>query len=321
MRNIILISIIKVCAIILLFMALAGHHHGDFFFFLRVTIFLISIGCAAWSLYQKHPVWIGLFAVIAILFNPIIPCYLDRSLWKLLDIASAAIFAASILSDLHLERKDNDEEGGYFMKSISDKWKIICSIIAGITILGIYYMFFILAPQRQHEAEQRREQFRLAEQQLLNAYQQSQVELAQKQAELAQKHKQESELAEQKREREYQKAKQESELASKERESKRQESVRNAEDDRQKREQERLAKEQRQKQNEQIQKQNELAKWKQLKIGMTKSQVEKILGKPESLDTVDYLKLERWKYATPAGFYGGGRVEFKDGKLSSWDAP
>lgn len=85
--------------------------------------------------------------------------------------------------------------------------------------------------------------------------------------------------------------------------------------------QKQLADEQKRRADEQKLQLNELARWKQLKIGMTKSQIEKILGKPTSLDTDSYFKSETWHYPTPKGFWTGGTIKFQEGKLSSWDAP
>lgn len=182
------------------------------------------------------------------------------------------------------------------MKSIAAKWSIICSIIAGITILGICYMIFIIAPKRKQEAEKERiavlvkqEQIRQERiQRLIGKTEQRIQEIKLEQEESDRKHKQERELEDKKRELELQ---------------------------------ENIKKRQKEKQEELAKQQNELAKWKQFKIGMSKTQVENILGKPTSLNTFDLAKQENWGYRHPEGFYNGGRIEFKDGKLSSWDAP
>ena len=39
-------------------------------------------------------VWV--FGIMAILFNPLVPFYLDKDTWQLLDLVAAVIFAVSI---------------------------------------------------------------------------------------------------------------------------------------------------------------------------------------------------------------------------------
>lgn len=71
-------------------------------------------------------------------------------------------------------------------------------------------------------------------------------------------------------------------------------------------------------QKENTNKQKELSKWKQLKLGMSKAEVVKILGKPVSVQ--DYTIKEIWKYHSLERVSFGGKVEFENGKLKSWDA-
>jgi len=58
----------------------------------------VVCGAAAYTAYQSHLsnrvalVWV--FAITAVLFNPIVPFYLDRGTWQILDAAAAALFFA-----------------------------------------------------------------------------------------------------------------------------------------------------------------------------------------------------------------------------------
>lgn len=96
-----LFSILKIGAILLLLFAVTGHQPRDFYMMFRICICLISLGSAIWALRLRQAVWIGLFAVIAIVFNPLTPFYLHKSTWQLLDLASAAVFAVSLFSDYY----------------------------------------------------------------------------------------------------------------------------------------------------------------------------------------------------------------------------
>jgi hypothetical protein len=63
-----------------------------FYTLIRITLF----GFGAWTAFQmfKHSnnMWV-IFALITILFNPIIPVYLnDKSIWIILDIFTAIAF-------------------------------------------------------------------------------------------------------------------------------------------------------------------------------------------------------------------------------------
>lgn len=82
----------------LLFLALAKLPIG-YYTFLRITI---TIG--ALLLIHHHwndsgmNVWVVLFALVAILFNPVVPIYLgDRSLWMPFNLAGGVLFAVAAL--------------------------------------------------------------------------------------------------------------------------------------------------------------------------------------------------------------------------------
>lgn len=104
-----LFSVLKIGAILLLLFAVAGHPPRDFYMLLRICICLISLGSAIWALHLCQAVWIGLFAIIAIVFNPLIPFYLHKSTWKLIDLASAAVFAVSLFFDYFSQQRMDRE--------------------------------------------------------------------------------------------------------------------------------------------------------------------------------------------------------------------
>ena len=78
-------------SVLLLFGALGEHPYG-YFSSLRWVV------CASAALV----VWVGTevrkpgvtapFAVLAVLFNPLIPIYLDRATWRPIDVAAALMF-------------------------------------------------------------------------------------------------------------------------------------------------------------------------------------------------------------------------------------
>lgn len=72
-------------AFVVLALAVAGRHPYGFFVFLRWICFLV-FGYSAWaSARLRRPVWAWAFAVEAVLFNPLAPIHMSRSLWQAAD--------------------------------------------------------------------------------------------------------------------------------------------------------------------------------------------------------------------------------------------
>lgn len=82
----------------LLLIALARLPYG-YYTFLRVVVCAVAllIAYTGWKSKTSAQVWSVLFALIAILFNPLFPVHLNRAAWFYLDIASAAVFAVHLL--------------------------------------------------------------------------------------------------------------------------------------------------------------------------------------------------------------------------------
>lgn len=82
-------------AIVLLLLALFPMPYG-YYTLVRICICLLSGYLAYKSWQEKINLWMWIFIIIAILFNPIIPIYLCRTLWAIIDLATAIIFFASL---------------------------------------------------------------------------------------------------------------------------------------------------------------------------------------------------------------------------------
>jgi hypothetical protein len=85
--------------------ALADNPYS-YYQFLRWLI----LGVGAYSVYLAYnsgrKIWTGIFGVIALLFNPIIPFYLQRDTWQFIDIITAVLFLVSIFQIKIYGRKD-----------------------------------------------------------------------------------------------------------------------------------------------------------------------------------------------------------------------
>lgn len=75
----------------LLLIALLPLPYG-YYTFLRLTV-TISAAFAIYSFWEDTPWLAWIFISVAILFNPLIPVYLDRQIWAILDVITAGIFS------------------------------------------------------------------------------------------------------------------------------------------------------------------------------------------------------------------------------------
>lgn len=87
--------IARIVASVLLFWALSRHPYG-YFTLLRWVV----CATAAYSAYLSTTVnripWAWVFALIALLFNPLIPARIDRATWAYLDVAVGILFLVSL---------------------------------------------------------------------------------------------------------------------------------------------------------------------------------------------------------------------------------
>ncbi len=87
-----------IACVILLTLAAFGKWPYGFYMFLR----FVTFGSAAYLVWAsnelKRRVWVWLMGVTAVLFNPIIPIRMGRSIWSYLDLVAALLFGVSLLS-------------------------------------------------------------------------------------------------------------------------------------------------------------------------------------------------------------------------------
>lgn len=104
MKNFVANNWFKILAGIMLVVALGNHPYG-YYQLLRWVIMAIAI----YSAYKAHELgnngWTWVFGMIAVLFNPIIPFYIERNTWQLIDLITAVIFFASFFQKKSNENK------------------------------------------------------------------------------------------------------------------------------------------------------------------------------------------------------------------------
>jgi hypothetical protein len=85
----------KVLAAVILIIGF-GNNPYSYYQFERWAVLIIG-GYAAYLAYKnKETAWTWIFAIIAILFNPIVPFYMARGTWQLFDLAAAVLFLIPI---------------------------------------------------------------------------------------------------------------------------------------------------------------------------------------------------------------------------------
>jgi len=101
-----MVTIIKIIIACLSFWALADNPYS-YYQFLRIAIFVTSCYFAykAYDDKQEADPWIILYALIAILFNPIFPIYMTKSSWAIFNVATGIFYLVSILKDRQIQKK------------------------------------------------------------------------------------------------------------------------------------------------------------------------------------------------------------------------
>jgi hypothetical protein len=86
---------------ILSIVALAQLPYG-YYQFLRIVICIAAayLTYGEYQLDDKVTVWAIVFALLAILFNPIIPVHLKRDLWAVFNIICAIIFITHLIATI-----------------------------------------------------------------------------------------------------------------------------------------------------------------------------------------------------------------------------
>lgn len=69
-----------------------------FYQLLRVVVTFTAVYHASVLYNQEKESW-WLYAGIAVLFNPFLPVHLDRSIWAILDFATAVVFIRGVFKD------------------------------------------------------------------------------------------------------------------------------------------------------------------------------------------------------------------------------
>jgi len=91
-------NIAIIIPIILLFLAMIEGLPYGFFTLLRLVVFGTTV-FLSWLAYKsERHAWTWIFGFIALVFNPLIPLYLGRDLWVVIDLLVAIFLIVSIFA-------------------------------------------------------------------------------------------------------------------------------------------------------------------------------------------------------------------------------
>ena len=79
-----------------------GRWPYSYYMLLRVVVLAAALLLAG-LIYQKaktFTLWVWLFVIVAIVFNPVVPLHLTRGIWSLLNLGSVVIFAGHYFTEL-----------------------------------------------------------------------------------------------------------------------------------------------------------------------------------------------------------------------------
>jgi hypothetical protein len=99
-------NILLSIATILMVLAILGGWPYGFYTFLRITIFSISIYLVVILIKSDLLEFAWAYGFIGLLFNPLIPFHLGRSIWLVVDFAALVFFVYSIFK-IHISEAEN----------------------------------------------------------------------------------------------------------------------------------------------------------------------------------------------------------------------
>jgi len=100
---------VRLCVIAMLLLALISLPYG--YYILLRWVVTVTAGYIAYLAYiEKRQLWITIFIFIAIIFNPIVPIYLDRQIWSIINVIVVIFMLFSILFIPAKKRGNNGEK-------------------------------------------------------------------------------------------------------------------------------------------------------------------------------------------------------------------
>lgn len=100
---------VKIIAAIFLFLALFTLPI-DFYIVVRIVITAVAIYSAYYEYSKSKTItpMIWVYGIIAVIFNPILPFYLGKTIWKITDAITLLVFVGSVYLEIKKFNKNNN---------------------------------------------------------------------------------------------------------------------------------------------------------------------------------------------------------------------
>ena len=94
----------SVVAIVLLVLAALRRWPYDFYVMLRWTVLAVGVAGALAESRKNDTAWPWILGCIGLLFNPLIPVYLTRATWRVIDVAAAVVLGVWLFQRPNVKR-------------------------------------------------------------------------------------------------------------------------------------------------------------------------------------------------------------------------
>ena len=91
-------NVLTIVAIIFLLLPIMQKWPFAYHTLIRLEIFIASIYLVFLAMQAGQFGWMILFAILVILYNPIIPIHLKKEVWQIVEISGAAVFGISLVA-------------------------------------------------------------------------------------------------------------------------------------------------------------------------------------------------------------------------------
>lgn len=98
------IKLFSIGIALLLIVAIAELPYG-FYTFLRIVVCSYSAYLAVAAFSEDKRIWVFAFIAIAIVFNPLVPIYLEKEIWIIIDILCAIYYVIVAIKSPIIKQK------------------------------------------------------------------------------------------------------------------------------------------------------------------------------------------------------------------------
>ncbi|HAL24889.1 MAG: hypothetical protein UX49_C0021G0022 [Candidatus Wolfebacteria bacterium GW2011_GWC2_46_275] len=104
MQNLLKNKWINIIAALMLFFAI-GSHPYSYYQILRWVVCGVALYNAYIYKEKKQDVWMWIFGIMAVVFNPLFPFFFERGTWQNLDLIAGIVFVVNIIGSKKLKNK------------------------------------------------------------------------------------------------------------------------------------------------------------------------------------------------------------------------